>query len=177
MSTEVTGVIRVSGLAKVDEQLAALGGPDGTRILRRSMLRAAVPILDRARQNVAAIEHGSGALNKSLGMRFLYGRQKRAAAFVPPMGGNFRVQVMPFANDRTAIALYSLYYKRPVKRLTYGHLIEFGFHRGKTKVRAQPFLKPALDTQGGNALAIFRREMDEGIAKQLKRNARKTTKT
>jgi len=177
VSTEVTGNIRVSGLAQVDAQLASLGSQDGTRILRKAMLLGGVPILERAKANVAAMEHGSGALHKSLGMRFLYGRQKRQTAFVPPMGGNFRVQIMPFAKDRVAIALYSTYYrlKKAAKRLSYAHLVEWGFTSVSGKrVPGRPFLSTALYSQQGNAVAIFTREMREGIDKQLKRNANKS---
>jgi len=176
MSSVVTAKqIQIKGLKAVDEQLAMLGRADGTRILRRSMLKAGQPILNRARATVSAFSRGSGALHKSLGMRFLYGRQKRQTAFVPPMGGNFRVQVMAFAKDRVALALYSLYYqlKKPAKRMSYAHLVEFGFRRGKTMVRGRSFLGSALRMTTHNVVTIFSREMADGIAKQLRRNARK----
>src|SRR5262249_23321041 len=98
-----------------------LGRADGTRILRKAMLAGGRPILDQAKAVVAGFEHGSGALHKSLGMRFLYGRQTRQTAYVPPMGGNFRVQIMPFARDRVALALYTTYYRlrHMAKRLSY----------------------------------------------------------
>jgi hypothetical protein len=180
MSSQVTGVIQMRGLAAVDEQLAALGRADGTRILRKSMLLGGVPILNHAKATVAGFEHGSGALHKSLGMRFLYGRQKRQSAFVPPMGGNFRVQIMPFAKDRTAIALYTMYYKlkRSAKRLSYAHLVEWGFRTGDGgRVSARSFLGAAARAERMNAVAIFTREMNIGIDKQLKRNAKKAKKS
>lgn len=167
--------VTIYGLKQVDEQLAALGSKDGTRILRRSMTLGSRPILERAKQNVAALEHGSGALHKSLGMRFLSGNQKRQTLAVPPMGGKFRVQVAAFAQDRVAISLYNMYYRvrRAVRRLSYAHLVEWGFtSRGGKRVQARPFLSPALYSQQGNTIAIFTREMRDGIARQLKRNAK-----
>jgi hypothetical protein len=170
-------VMKVEGLTEVEANLAMLGSKVGTRILRRSMLNGADPILEKAKANVAAIERGSGALHKSMGKRFLVGRQKHATNALPAMGGNFRVQILPFSVSRVAIALYNMFYDRRAKRLSYAHLLEFGFtHKGGKRIRKQAFMGPALDSQSGNAVSIFARDMKDGIAKALKPLARKSRK-
>ena len=172
--------IKVHGLKEIEAQLIALGSKEGTKIVRASMLKASEPILNRARSNVAAIPGGSGALHQSLGMRFFANARPVSEAGLPTLGGKMSVQIAPLRKDRKAIALYNLVYKprRQRKGIFYGHLVEFGHRivRGgqqRGSVPARPFLKPALDSGGTVAVAIFARELQERIARQLKKNAKK----
>jgi len=165
--------IEVTGLQDAEEAMLRLGSKDGTKVLRRSMLKANEPILARAKANAAALTRGSGALQKSLGMRFVVGQQNRPTVLLPPLGGRFTVQVMPMAGNRTAIALYNLAYRRRIGGIWYGHLIERGFkHRSGRQIAARPFLAPALHAETNNAIGIFVREMGLGIERATKRQAR-----
>lgn len=164
--------VRVEGFREIDTQLANLGRASGTRILRTAMLRGARPMLDAARANIAARERGSGALHKALGMRFVVEGQKRAFP-LPSLGGRFRVEVTPFRKDRTAVALYNLFYKRRANRVFYGHFLEFGFrHRSGRQVAASPFLGPAARSTAHAVVETFARELRAGIERHLRRLAR-----
>jgi hypothetical protein len=171
-------VVKVRGLKEIEAQLVELGSKTGTRIMRASMLEASKPILSRAESNAASLKTGSGALRESLGMRFSAGRS--GSSELPNMGGRFTVQIAPFRKDRTAIALYNLIYKRkrPVRGIRHGHLVELGHRlvrngREVGSVPARPFLAPALQSGSTDAVAILARELQERIARQLKKNRRK----
>jgi HK97 gp10 family phage protein len=159
--------IKVSGLKEVEAQLRKLGSKDGTRVLRAAMLRATKPIEDQAKSNAAAISEGSGALSLAIGRRFLIGRQKTFGP-LPDMGGRFTVSIGPIKKSRTAIALYNLFYGRKRKGIFHGHFSEFGTKRS----RKQPFLKPALDAKGPQAVSILAAEIRKGIDSLLRRRAK-----
>jgi hypothetical protein len=168
--------IKVTGLKEVEARLASLGKKQGTRILRASMLASAKPILEQAKTNVASIEGGSGALHKAMGMRFYAGEKSVPSdLFVPNMGGRFTVQITPVKRNRVAVALHNLVYGRKRKGIFYGHFIEFGRRivtRGKKEhkgdVTPRPFLKPALDSKGPQAVGMLADEIERRIDKYLK---------
>lgn len=159
--------IKLSGLKEVEAQLRKLGSKEGTKVLRAAMLRAAKPIEDQAKSNAAAISEGSGALALSIGRRFVVGKQK-AFALLPDMGGRFTVLIAPLIKSRTAIALYNLFYHRKRRGIFHGHFAEFGTKRS----RKQPFLKPALDSKGPQAVAVLADEIRKGIESLLRRRAK-----
>ena len=193
--------IKVTGIKEVEEQLRKLGSKDGTRVLRAAMLRAAKPIEDQAKANAGAIAEGSGALQMSIGKRFSVGEKGTFLGLdLPELGGKFKVEIAPFRKSRVAVALHNLFYHRKRKGIFYGHLIEFG-HRVGTRqtgylrklgssarrrfgdargggaaagrVPAHPFLKPALDARGGQAVSVLADEIKKGIANLLRRRAKK----
>lgn len=164
--------VQAHGLREVEKQLIALGDKRGTRVLRRGMLSAAKPILQQAQQNISTRRRGSGALHQSLGMRFSAGKPGSRGLFSfgePPLGGTFTVEIGPRRSDRTAIALYNLFYRRRISRIFYGHFIEFGFTaRSGRRVSPAPFLKPALDSKSSQAVTLLGSELRKGIARLLR---------
>jgi HK97 gp10 family phage protein len=156
--------IKVSGLKEVEAQLIKLGSVEGTKVLRAAMLRATKPIETQAKANAGAIQKGSGALQRSIGRRFVIGNNLRAF-FLPPLGGKFTVLIAPIKSNRVAIALYNLFYGRKRKGLFHGHLVEFGTQRS----RAQPFLLPALHARASEAVQSLASEIERGIAALLSR--------
>jgi len=162
--------IKVTGLREIERQLKELGSKTGTKILRASMLAANKPILEQAKSNVAGISGGSGALHKSMGDRFYAGKAPADGLFdVPSMGGRFSVITAPMKKNRTAVALYNLVYKRKRRGIFHGHFLEFGTE----KIKARPFLKPALDSKGPGAVQSLADELRKRIAKQLAANRKK----
>lgn len=159
--------IKVSGLKEVEKQLQTLGSRDGTRVLRAAMMRAAEPIQKQAQMNAAALPDGSGALEKSIGRRFVVGKQQ-SSLFLPDMGGRFSVIIAPLKSNRVAVALYNLFYRRKRRGLFHGHFVEFGTNRSKK----QPFLAPALNARGAQAVGVLADEIRKGIDRLLKRRAR-----
>lgn len=162
--------IKVTGLKEVERELLKLGSRDGTRVLRQAMLRATKPIEDQAKLNAALISKGSGALEKSIARRFVVGKgDSFFSGVLPNMGGRFTVVIAPLKKNRVAVALYNLFYQRKRRGIFHGHFVEFGTERSSK----QPFLKPALDAKGGQAIDSLASEIKQGIARLLKRRARK----
>lgn len=160
--------IKVTGLREIEAELQKLGSKDGTRVLRAAMMRAAEPIQKQAQMNAAQLPNGSGALEKSIGRRFVIGTQKAAGQFLPALGGRFAVVIAPLKTNRVAVALYNLFYRRKRRGLFHGHFVEFGTKRS----RKQPFLAPALNARGPQAVAVLADEIRKGIERLLKRRAK-----
>lgn len=158
--------IKVTGLREVEKQLQVLGSKDGTRVLRAAMMRAAEPIQKQAQMNAAALPNGSGALEKSIGRRFVVGKQQ-SSLILPDLGGRFSVIIAPLRSSRVAVALYNLFYRRNRRGIFHGHFVEFGTQRSKKR----PFLAPALNARGPQAVAVLADEIRKGIARLLKRRA------
>lgn len=160
--------VRVTGLSEIEQKLIALGDKRGTAVLRRSMLKAAQPIVEQAKANIASRSKGSGALHKSMGARFSTGA-KSSGIGLPALGRRFTVQIAPLRSDRTAVALYNLAYRRRAKQIFHGHLIEFGFtSRSGRRVAGQPFLRPALDSRSTEAIQMLADQLRLGIERLLK---------
>lgn len=162
--------IKVTGLKEIEAELQKLGSKDGTRVLRAAMMRAAQPIEQQAKMNAANLPNGSGALEKSIGRRFVVGRQESSLLILPSLGGRFSVLIAPIKSNRVAVALYNLFYKPRRKRrgIFHGHFVEFGTKRAKK----QPFLAPALNARGAQAVGVLADEIRKGIERLLKRRAR-----
>lgn len=160
--------IKVTGLKEIERQLQNLGSKDGTRVLRAAMMRAAEPIQKQAQVNAAHLPSGSGALEKSIGRRFLVGQQRQTGEFLPALGGRFSVIIAPLKKSRVAVALYNLFYRRKRRGIFHGHLVEFGTKRSKK----QPFLAPALNARGSQAVDVLADEIRKGIERLLKRRAK-----
>jgi HK97 gp10 family phage protein len=160
--------MKLEGLKELEQKLIALGKKDGSRAIRSGVLAAGKVILARARQNAAGIERGSGALALSLGARFV-----REGSDEVPVGRRFVVQIGPRANLKVAIALYNLAYRRRVKGIYYGHLIERGYqHVGGKRIPGRPFLRPALQQTQAQAINAFRTGVGKAIDRIVKKKAK-----
>lgn len=157
--------IKVTGLKEAEAQLRKLGSREGTKVLRAAMFRATKPIEDQSKANAAAIPGGSGSLALAIGRRFVIGMQRAFSSFLPALGGKFTVVITPLRKSRVAVALHNLFYKRKRRGIFHGHFVEFGPHK-------QPFLKPALDTRGAQAVNSLASEIKKGIENLLKRRAK-----
>lgn len=115
--------IEVRGLKELDETLVRVGGLAGTKVMRQALFAASKPILDRAKSNIAAWQGGSGALHLSMGRKFAISKGSAG-------GSVFTMQIGPRRRAPAAVALYNLFYKRKVKGIFYGHLLEFGHRIG-----------------------------------------------
>ena len=187
--------IKLTGLKEVEARLVELGSKVGGKIARAAMLRAAKPIADQAKHNAAMWVDGSGAISHSIGRRFFAGKRavvsESGEVNLATDGSRMSVQIAPMRKNKTAIALHNLYYKRRIKGIFYGHLLEFGhklmrrtgetksyFKRGRllTKrltaqvgtVAPKPFLAPALKSRAQEAVSMLAGEMQKGIEKYLK---------
>lgn len=159
----------MTGLKEVEAQLLKLGSVEGTKVLRAGMLQATRPIVDQAKANAAGIQKGSGSLERSIGRKFIVGRSEFAkfigtfSQTLPNLGGAFTVQIAPIKSSRVAIALHNLFYKRKRRGIFHGHFLEFGTQRSKRI----PFLRPAIDARGAQAVQELAGEIKAGIEKLL----------
>lgn len=145
------------------------------------MLAAGKPIAEQARANAAALAGGSGALALSIAVGSFTATNNLNAgalldAMLPNMGSKFSVSIGPKRKHKTAIALYNLFYRRKQQRrgIYHAQFVEFS-HRSKSGavVAAQPILAPALRSRQGEAVTIFADRMKAGIARELRKDAKK----
>jgi len=157
--------IKVSGLKEVEAQLLRLGSKEGTKVLRAGMMRATKPIQDEAKRNAAAIQDGSGALERSIGRRFEVGTLGFVGeGLLPNLGGKFKVVIAPLKSSRVAVALYNLFYRRKRRGIFHGHFVEFGV-RGKA---GRHILSRALNSRSAQAVQSLAAEIQAGIDRLLK---------
>jgi hypothetical protein len=155
----------VTGFRELDEKLADLKGKQAFRVIKSAMLSSSKVLQEKVSANAAALG-GSGALAQSIGRRFVADSQEN-------VGRKFHVYVGPRTKQKTAIALHNLAYRRTVKGIFYGHLVEKGFtHRSGGAVGEKPFLLPALRATQSQVIAEFKDALGRGIENMVKRNQR-----
>ena len=139
--------IEVLGDKELVRKLDRLAGAALRKLARPAVARAIVPV-NKAAKRMAPVE--TGTLKKSLGIKIkTYAWPGVVWAGVGPRQGF--TGVGPDGRRRDPV--------------NYAHLVELG----TTHSPAQPFLRPALDTQKPMAMAILTRE----IKKRLEQEARK----
>lgn len=158
--------MRIEGLRELDEALKELGSKVGGRILRGGVMTAAKIIEARARQYAEHISR-SGALALSIGKRV-----SKSTLEARP-GSRFTAEVGPILKNKTAIALHNLSYRRNVRSIHYGHLIERGFRRAGQLVPARPFLLPALQASQSAAVEAFKAYVGKAVRRAVEKRARR----
>lgn len=179
--------IKIEGLKELDAALGALPKATGKNVLRRVLKRAGEPIAEAARRKVPA-EKSTGNLKRSITVSTKLANDVGKTAFA---------EVMRTTGDRTAAraalrdarragglggGAYVEMYVGP-GRQPHAHWIEFGtgerFHKsGKSvgRVTAQPYMRPAWDSQKRMALEIIIRDLGDEIEKAAQRIARKAAR-
>lgn len=147
--------VRVEGLRELDRKLGKMEEVAAKKVLRGAMMDAANPIWRSARANAEATGirgQDSGALAAAMGRWFRVLGRKRFALFIGPR-----------SRSAKGVALWSAKHGREPKggRLRHAHLTEFG----TSKAPAQPYLRPAFDTQKGNAIRTLGRKLKARIEK------------
>ena len=123
MSEGVKGEKSIDGLSELEDAITDLGGKTGGLVLRRALKKVAAPIADKARQNVAV---DSGAARDSIRLSAQSGKgrgKKNFSARVRVMAGGKATKRRKFAEHAAQV--------------------EFG----TKKHPAQPFLRPAFDSE------------------------------
>lgn len=162
-----------SGGKDLERALLELSTKSAQKVGRFALRRAANEILKAARAGVPVDE---GRLKKALRVRVdrIRGRADILSALVYASGSAFDYR--PRLSDRQSRvkgklgpARYS--YQIGTRPDVYGRFIEYGRHR--QGVRAQPFMRPAWDSQGG-AVALDRigAELWNGLSREAARLGR-----
>jgi HK97 gp10 family phage protein len=125
-----------------------------TRLLRRSLGRAAKPILERARE---LVPEETGLTRRALGVKVKAYPSGVIAAIIGPRTG-YR-QLVYWSPSEHKYVLQGSGVGRERDPATIAHLAEFG----SVHEKARPFMRPALDEKGGDSAAILRDEVDEAL--------------
>ncbi|UVI39247.1 HK97-gp10 family putative phage morphogenesis protein [Qipengyuania spongiae] len=139
---------KIEGFRELDAALAKLGKHTTEKaLLRRIAKKALTPMLERAK---ALAPDDDGQLKDSIVMGSRLTRAARAQDGKTPRAG-----------IRTFVGTAS----------RYGFLQEYG----RADAPAQPFMRPAWDTQGPKALEIVKRDLGDEIEKTAARLAKRRT--
>lgn len=165
--------VTFSGGKDLERALLELSTKSAQKVGRFALRRAANEILKAARAGVPVDE---GRLKRALRVRVdrIRGRADILSALVYASGSAFDYR--PRLSDRQSRvrgklgpARYS--YQIGTRPDVYGRFIEYGRHR--QGVRAQPFMRPAWDSQGGTvALDRIGVELWNGLSREAARLGR-----
>jgi len=154
-------------LTGVDELLGRLNGlkQEVRKRSGRSALRKAANLIrSEAASRAEALNDpkSSPKISDNIAVRFSNGRFKRTGDLM------FRVGVLGGAGGGGAGAFDGL----PGKDTRHWRMLEFGTEH----MAAKPFMRPALENNIGPATNIFIVELDKGISRAIKRQAKKAGK-
>lgn len=138
------------GAKELDKALAQLPRATSRTVLRKTLTKAAEPILTMA-QYLVPVDQGDLKRSLKIGTS-LSSRQRKSA--------------------RGQVGEVVVYVGASHPMGAHAHLVEFG----TVKTPAQPFLRPAWDRQKGKALRIFQAEIWKEIVKAAESLAKKATK-
>lgn len=137
--------VRMDGIKDLEFKLGALDKALGKKLLRQAVRASAKPIRDEAARlaprRVSEPPRGTSRYHPA-GKELHRSIKVRSAGRLP--GSTLAVQV---------------------KTAPHGHLLEFG----TIHMAAQPFMRPAYDTQKGEAIRTFREVLGKKIEAEVRR--------
>lgn len=155
---------RVEGLRELDKMLADLGEVAGFKALRSAMMASSRPMFQAARANAAATGLG-GTDSDAMAASMSRGTRKEGRT-------RTTLWIGPRNKSKKGLAIYNAFWeprgRKPIKRLGYFHMVEFG----TSKMTAQPFMRPAFLATANIVVANFAKELGKAIDKQGRKNAR-----
>ena len=145
--------LKLTGDKALIKALDAIGGRVNAKVIKPAASAAMVPVNKAAKRTLRANKR-TGQLWRSIGKKTVqYKRTGVTWVGVGPRTG-FDIDTEEFGRVD------------PVK---YGHLVEFGTEHSA----AQPYLRPALDSNRGRIEAILSRKLWAGIRREAERLAKK----
>lgn len=158
------------GFKELDAALTELPRATGKNVARKALFKAAEPIAEAARQNVAV---RSGKLQKSITVSTKLankvGNAEFAAAMQSGQGKAAAVAAMRSARSASGGGSGRVEVHVGAGQLPHAHLIEFG----SSRQAPQPYLRPAFDAHSRGAVEILKVELRIEIDKAVARIARK----
>lgn len=167
--------VSVSGLRELDQALGLLPKATARNVLKRTLDKAAQPIVDEAKQLVPVktgalrdsiiastrVKNKVGAAEYSAAMRAGLGKQAARSALIAARRANrgqgsfAEVFVGPKRGGKWGV-------------IRYAHIVEFG----SVKDAPQPYMRPAWDGNKDQALSIIKAELGSEIIKAARRVGR-----
>lgn len=146
---------KLEGAKELDRKLRKLGEKVHRRVTRQAVGAAATPVVKAAKANADESKE-SGLLKKALGKKAVtYKKTQTVAAVV-----GARKNVVGEVDGKT---------RKPSR---YAHLVEKGYiDEHGNYVPGQPFLRPALDQTGEQAMGVMQNKLASGIEKEAKKAA------
>jgi HK97 gp10 family phage protein len=162
-------VISTSGFRDLDRALAELPKATGKNVLKRTLMKAAEPIADKARELVP-VDRGDlkASISVSARIKNKVGNAEFSAAMRAGLGKAAAVQAMRDARREASGSFAEMFVGPAVPKGFYGHLVEFGTNRAA----AQPYMRPAWDATQGVSLDIVKAELGNQIIAAARRIGR-----
>jgi HK97 gp10 family phage protein len=134
--------IRVEGAREIEAALKELGVRASNRVLRSALMRAGTVLQRAARENAPQPGSADDPFATGALRKAITKRLRRARP----------------GKQELLVGI-----ERPRSRIA--HLVEFGTSR----MAAEPYLRPALDEQGHEAVEVLRQAMVVGIAREVEK--------
>lgn len=148
----VVADIKIEGMAELEARLLELDALAGRKLLRRAVRRSLIPLHKAAKANAESIAK-SGALAQAIKIGNVTAQGLEAVA----------AEVGPKRKDKRALALRNIFYRRRDKGIYYGHIVEFGFQAGRTKVRGRAWFSSAWNATRTGIVPQFERILRLGL--------------
>lgn len=161
---------RVDGLRELDAALGELPKATARNVLRRVLTKAAQPIADDARQ-LAPVD--GGHLRDSIAVSARVKNQAGSSEFAATLrsGGSKAEAVRAMRDARRAAGggSFAEIHVGPSVKAPHGHFQEFGTENHA----AQPFMRPAWESNKHRALDTIKKDLGAEIEKTAKRLAKR----
>lgn len=166
-------VVSLSGFRELDRALGELPKATARNVLKRTLIKAGEPIAENAR-NLAPVD--SGNLRESIAvsarLKNKVGNAEFSAAMRAGLGKDSAVKAMRDARRAArGQGSFAEAYVGPATGkgvIGYAHLMEFG----TSTLSAQPYMRPAWDSEQRKALDIIKAELGNEIIKAARRIGR-----
>lgn len=165
--------VSVSGLMELDKALGYLPKATARNVLRRTLDKAAQPIVERARQ-LAPVRTGTlrDSITASTRVKNKTGSSEYAAAMKAGLGKDAaRSALLAARRANKGQGSFAETYVGPARGkgvIRYAHIVEFG----SNDTAPQPYMRPAWDATKDQALSIIKAELGNEIIKAARRVGR-----
>jgi HK97 gp10 family phage protein len=165
--------VSISGLQELDKALGELPKATARNVLKRTLIKAGEPIAERARQLVPVnTGHLRDSIIVSSRIKNKVGSSEYSSAMRAGLGKRAAVAALRTARREAkgqgSFAETFIGPSRGKGVIAYAHLIEFG----KFNAPAQPYMRPAWDSEKQRALDIIKSDLSDEIIKAARRVGR-----
>jgi HK97 gp10 family phage protein len=160
--------VKVEGLKELQAALAELSKATQRNTIRRSLISAAKPFVDRAK-TLVPVDTGD-LKNAIVAGGKIEAAGKAEYAEVKRSGGSDADALAAMRTARRSGKGSEIVIYAGVQKLAwYAHFVEFGTE----KKQARPFIRPAWDAEKDNMMEAIKRDLKANIDKAVARAARK----
>lgn len=170
----MTFQVSVSGFRELDKALGMLPKATARNVLKRTLDKAAQPIVDEAK-SLVPVSEGGGTLRDSIVASTRIKNKTGMAEFSAAMRAGLGVDAARSAlraarraNGSDSFAEMFVGPSRGKGVIGYAHIVEFG----SVKMSPRPYMRPAWDGQKQRALEIIKAELGGEIIRAARRVGR-----